>query len=240
MSSRTPPLLRLIENITTSSRNKPQNLPKKYSLQIACHVKPNASSSREGIIAVGAEKVDVCVAAVPRNGEANTAVSRVFAQIFDVPKSNVEVIRGLKSRDKTLCITNLDIGKDGEDQFLKGALLPLTSTTQTTLDPLTARTHLTAALAQFLGLTGTAIPLDILKITQEGQAQTPTVWIRVPRSDAAAVVAALSSWIGGPPGGGSKSATATASAGSVAWRVCAKGNYLGAVVHGSGGDLFVP
>ncbi|KAH1273018.1 hypothetical protein KXX33_009189 [Aspergillus fumigatus] len=126
--------------------------------------------------------------------------------------------------------------------YLKLQLItqPLTSTTQTTLDPLTARTHLTAALAQFLGLTGTAIPLDILKITQEGQAQTPTIWIRVPRSDAAAVVTALSSWIGGPPGGGSKSATATASAGSVAWRVCAKGNYLGAVVHGSGGDLFVP
>ncbi|KAF7119014.1 hypothetical protein CNMCM5793_008654 [Aspergillus hiratsukae] len=113
-----------------------------------------------------------------------------------------------------------------------------TATSQPPLDPLTAKTHLTAALSQFLGLTGTAIPLDILKIAPENQAQT--VWIRVPRSDAAAVVAALSSWIGG--GGGSKSATATATAtaGSVAWRVCAKGNYLGAVVHGSGGDLFVP
>jgi uncharacterized protein YggU (UPF0235/DUF167 family) len=121
MSSRATPLLRLIENVTTKSRNKNQPLPKKYSLQIACHVKPNASSSREGIIAVGAEKVDVCVAAVPRNGEANAAVSRVFAQIFDVPKSNAGVIRGLKSRDKTLSITDLDIGKDGEEQFLERA-----------------------------------------------------------------------------------------------------------------------
>ncbi|GIK00458.1 hypothetical protein Aspvir_004483 [Aspergillus viridinutans] len=120
--------------------------------------------------------------------------------------------------------------------YLKLQLItqPTTSTSQSPLDPLTAKTHLTAALAQFLGLTGTAIPLDILKIARENQAQT--VWIRVPRSDAAAVVAALSSWIGG--GGGSKSATATG--GSVAWRVCAKGNYLGAVLHGSGGDLFVP
>jgi ribonuclease P/MRP protein subunit POP8 len=117
---------------------------------------------------------------------------------------------------------------------------PPTSTSQPPLDPLTAKTHLTAALAQFLGLTGTAIPLDILKIAREDQAQTQAVWIRVPRSDAAAVVAALSSWIGGPAGGGNKSATAAATGGSVAWRVCAKGNYLGAVVHGSGGDLFVP
>jgi uncharacterized protein YggU (UPF0235/DUF167 family) len=82
MSSRATPLLRLIENVTNKSRNKTQPLPKKYSLQIACHVKPNASSSREGITAVGAEKIDVCVAAVPRNGEANAAVSRVFAQVF--------------------------------------------------------------------------------------------------------------------------------------------------------------
>ncbi|PKX96863.1 uncharacterized protein P174DRAFT_457612 [Aspergillus novofumigatus IBT 16806] len=103
--------------------------------------------------------------------------------------------------------------------------------------PLTAKTHLTAALAQFLGLTGTAIPLDILKIAREDEAQTPTVWIRVPLSDAAAVVAALSSWIGG--GGGSKSATATATGG--AWR---GGCVRRGITSGGGtwvwGDLFVP
>lgn len=56
-----------------------------------------------------------------------------------------------------------------------------------------------------------------------------SVWVRVPREDGAAVVAALSSWIGGGTSGA-----------NVAWRVCAKGNYLGALVHGSGRDLFVP
>ncbi|EAW12573.1 DUF167 domain-containing protein [Aspergillus clavatus NRRL 1] len=121
MSNRASPLLRLLEDATTKSRSKTTTLPKKYSLQIACHVKPNASSSREGVVAIGPEKVDVCVAAVPRNGEANIAVARVFAQIFDVPKSNAEVIRGLKSRDKILCITELGIGKDSEEEFLERA-----------------------------------------------------------------------------------------------------------------------
>ncbi|PLB43175.1 hypothetical protein P170DRAFT_481125 [Aspergillus steynii IBT 23096] len=103
------------------------------------------------------------------------------------------------------------------------------------LDPLTARTYLTSALSQFLGLTGTTISIDILKVFPEAEQQTPTnktAWIRVPSDDAAAVVAALSSWIGGNAGGGV--------VGSVAWRVCAKGNFLGALVNGSGGDLFIP
>ncbi|ODM22317.1 hypothetical protein SI65_03163 [Aspergillus cristatus] len=108
----------------------------------------------------------------------------------------------------------------------------------TPLDPLTARTYLTAALAQFLGLVGTSISIDILKISSSStststSSSTPTseniVWIRVPRPDAVAVVAALSSWIGGTTGNG-----------GVAWRVCAKGNFLGALVAGDGRDLFVP
>ncbi|OOQ89828.1 hypothetical protein PEBR_06730 [Penicillium brasilianum] len=102
------------------------------------------------------------------------------------------------------------------------------------LDALTARTYLSSALSQFLGLTGTAIPIDILKIENKGSnahgvTKYDCVWVRVPRDDGAAVVAAISSWIGGT-GGGS----------GAAWRICAKGNYLGALVSGSGSDLFVP
>ncbi|PYH33829.1 DUF167 domain-containing protein [Aspergillus neoniger CBS 115656] len=112
------PLLRLIQSATTKSRPTNNQL---YTLQISCHVKPNASSNREGITSIAADRVDVCVAAVPRKGEANAAVSRVMAQIFQVPKSNVEVIRGLKSREKTLAISELDIGKHSEDEYLQRA-----------------------------------------------------------------------------------------------------------------------
>ncbi|KAL5360347.1 hypothetical protein BJX96DRAFT_70435 [Aspergillus floccosus] len=101
---------------TAKARNgKP--IPKKYNLHISCNVKPNSSGHREGITAVGAEKIDVCVAAVPRKGEANAAVSRLFAQILRVPKSNVDVIRGLKSRDKVISITDLEIDAENEENF---------------------------------------------------------------------------------------------------------------------------
>ncbi|KAL8917041.1 MAG: hypothetical protein Q9172_005994 [Xanthocarpia lactea] len=77
--------------------------------------------------------------------------------------------------------------------------------TDAELDILTARTYLTSALQQFLGITGTAIPVDFLKV--EGR----EVWIRVPRDDSAVVVSALSGWIGHE---------------GVAWRIKGKNIYL--------------
>jgi predicted RNase H-like nuclease (RuvC/YqgF family) len=79
--SNSPQLFRLVQLTTTKPRNLKQLSPK-YNLQISCNVKPSASANREGIIAVGPEEVDVCVAAVPRDGEANAAVSRLFAQVL--------------------------------------------------------------------------------------------------------------------------------------------------------------
>ncbi|KAL1984452.1 hypothetical protein VTN96DRAFT_9146 [Rasamsonia emersonii] len=113
-----------------------------------------------------------------------------------------------------------------------------------TLDAVTARTYLTSALSQFLGLTGTAIPIDILKIEKARRGDV-FMWIRVPREDVAAVVSALSSWIGGSTSTSTTSSTSSAGigvgdGGNVAWRVCAKGNFLGALVHGSGSELFQP
>ncbi|OJI99029.1 hypothetical protein ASPVEDRAFT_496720 [Aspergillus versicolor CBS 583.65] len=110
-----------------------------------------------------------------------------------------------------------------------------TATKATPLDPLTARTHLNTALSQFLGLSGTSIPIDILSVTPETNISEPKaidkyVWIRVPRQDASAVVSAVSSWIGGT--------SEADTGGSVAWRICAKGNFLDALVRGGGEDLF--
>ncbi|KAL7650588.1 hypothetical protein ACMYSQ_010365 [Aspergillus niger] len=124
------------------------------------------------------------------------------------------------------------------------------STSTSPLDPLTARTYLSAALSQFLGLMGTTIPIDILKVSPPSSSSSTeggktggsgnTVWTRVPRDDAAAVVAALSSWIGGGTGTNTNGGGDAAGGSSVAWRVCAKGNYLGALVNRGGGEVFVP
>lgn len=88
------------------------------------------------------------------------------------------------------------------------------------IDILTARAYLTSAVSQFLGTTGTAIPVDFLKV--EGR----DVWIRVPREDAAAVVGALSQWV--------------RKDGGVSWRVNEKGDWLGIVAAGDGHKLFQP
>lgn len=90
------------------------------------------------------------------------------------------------------------------------------STTPAT-DILTARAHLTSALQQFLGLAGTAISIDFLKV------QDRDVWVRVPREDSTAFVGALSGWIGSD---------------GVAWRIRGKSEWLGSLVAGDGRKLF--
>lgn len=64
------------------------------------------------------------------------------------------------------------------------------ATTTSSLDAITVQMHLQSALRQFLGLHGTAIPFDVLKIDGHD------TWVRLPREDASAVVAALGGWVG--------------------------------------------
>lgn len=70
-----PTCLRLVASRATV----PGNI---YSLHIPCFVKANAS--RIGITAVGTHKIDISVAAPPRDGTANLAVSRVFAEVSEL------------------------------------------------------------------------------------------------------------------------------------------------------------
>lgn len=57
------------------------------------------------------------------------------------------------------------------------------------LDAVTAQLYLTAALSQFLGLHGAAIPFDILKIEEQD------LWIRLPAEDRSALIAAVGGWV---------------------------------------------
>ena len=84
------------------------------------------------------------------------------------------------------------------------------------LDAITARKYLTSALQQFLGVTGTAIPIDILKVEDRD------VWIRVPREDGNVVTEAMSGW----------------SNEIISWRVIGKSEWLGGLVAGNGRALF--
>jgi ribonuclease P/MRP protein subunit POP8 len=77
------------------------------------------------------------------------------------------------------------------------------------LDEVTIRSYLTAALQQYLGLTGTAIPIDILKVDRTD------AWVRVPHADESAVTAAVSQWVG---------------AKGMSLRVMGRGSWLGGLV----------
>lgn len=88
----------------------------------------------------------------------------------------------------------------------------LSSPTLASPDILTFRHHLTTAFSSYLGLSGRAIAIDILKTAEHD------VWIRVARADGQAVLRALVAWRGE----------------GVAWRIRGRGSWLGAVV-GDGG-----
>ncbi|PVH85386.1 hypothetical protein DL98DRAFT_44756 [Cadophora sp. DSE1049] len=87
------------------------------------------------------------------------------------------------------------------------------SSTGSQLDSLTVRSYLGSALSQFLGLTGSAISIDLLKV--EGR----ETWIRVPREDLSPVLAAVGGWTGGSEVDG-----------KVAWRVKTSGNWLSVLI----------
>lgn len=82
---------------------------------------------------------------------------------------------------------------------------------QLELDEITVLSHLTGALSQYLGLAGTAIPIDTLKV------QALEAWIRLPIEDERVVVAALSQWVG---------------KGGVTVRVLGRGSWLGGLQRG--------
>lgn len=86
----------------------------------------------------------------------------------------------------------------------------LSTSTHVDLDKVTAQLYLRSALSQFLGITGTAIQLDLLKV------QERDIWLRVARQDASAVVAAVSQWASTGQG--------------VILQVKARGTWLGAVM----------
>ncbi|KAF2268634.1 YggU-like protein [Lojkania enalia] len=78
------------------------------SIQLLCHVKPGVNATREGIAAVTEERIDVFVAAQAREGEANKAVREVIARALSIPKSDVDISKGMKSREKTITVNNIN------------------------------------------------------------------------------------------------------------------------------------
>ncbi|RMZ72070.1 DUF167 domain [Pyrenophora seminiperda CCB06] len=93
-------------------------------IQLSCQVKPGVSAQRKGVAAVTDERVEICVSAQPREGEANRAVREVIADALKVAKSDVEVIKGLKSREKTVVVrANMQGSSEEQVERIRAALV---------------------------------------------------------------------------------------------------------------------
>jgi ribonuclease P/MRP protein subunit POP8 len=98
------------------------------------------------------------------------------------------------------------------------------------VDALTVSTLLLQPLTAYLGITGSAVPIDIL------HTQGRNAYVRIPRQDARAFRAGLSGWIGGCDAG-SVPGVKDGGRVNVAWRVVAEGGSLG-LLSGAGEELF--
>lgn len=58
------------------------------------------------VVDSGHGNVRVYTTAAPTDGAANTAVVKMLARHFDVPKSSIQIIRGTTSRTKVIQICN--------------------------------------------------------------------------------------------------------------------------------------
>ena len=104
------------------------------TLYMQCNVKPGASKAREGVSSVDDEAIGICVAAQAREGEANKAVIRIlsevrisqfcpspsgsissYLQVLDLPKSDLHITQGLKSRSKTVAVVGSWVNSSEEE-----------------------------------------------------------------------------------------------------------------------------
>ncbi|MDE6571452.1 MAG: DUF167 domain-containing protein [Alphaproteobacteria bacterium] len=70
------------------------------SVRVNVRVIPRAKFDRVDVQPDGGLRVHTTAA--PADGDANAAVIKLLARHFDVPKSQIEIIRGATSRDKVV------------------------------------------------------------------------------------------------------------------------------------------
>ena len=76
-------------------------------LEVAFHVQPRARRTEIDGLHNGALKLKVT--APPVEDAANRAVIEFFASLLDVPKSRLQIVSGLKSREKVLRIESVSL-----------------------------------------------------------------------------------------------------------------------------------
>jgi uncharacterized protein len=73
-----------------------------HGVSLRIHVQPRASKNELAGVHEGSLKVRLT--APPVEGEANKECIKFVAKLLGVPKSSIEIVQGLKSRQKTLLV----------------------------------------------------------------------------------------------------------------------------------------
>ena len=80
----------------------------RYLVETRLEVRVRPKAGRNKVSWDGVSAVKVYVTAPPEGGKANEAVIALFAKLLGVPRRDVELLRGHKSRDKVLRIEGLE------------------------------------------------------------------------------------------------------------------------------------
>ncbi len=95
-------------------KTKPADLPFRQTekgIELWLKVTPKASKNRIGDIGIGPRSqlfLKVYVTAAPENNQANKAVIDLISEKLGIAKSQLTLISGLTSREKTILITGID------------------------------------------------------------------------------------------------------------------------------------
>ena len=76
---------------------------------VTLRVRVQPRASRDGLGGERAGALVVRLTAPPVEGEANAALIRFLADLFDRPRSAVTLVHGARGRDKTVHVAGLDV-----------------------------------------------------------------------------------------------------------------------------------
>ena len=76
-------------------------------ITIDLHVIPNAKKSE--IVGIHNDKLKIKISSPPVDGNANKEIIKFFSKKLKISKSNIDIVSGEKSRDKSLLIRNIKI-----------------------------------------------------------------------------------------------------------------------------------
>ena len=89
------------------------------TIRFEVHAKPRAKKSR--IVGPRGDSLEVALAAPPVDGAANEELVRVLAEALDVPRRNVQILRGETSQKK---LVGVDLGAGLDAEAMLSRLIP--------------------------------------------------------------------------------------------------------------------